>query len=146
MSGLLETTSERIRSLNDRTLEWYNGLSFRQKVLLWLWILMHWIAVAIFVYVGPTQIFETMASWAEALREWDHAAIFIGFCVVLVSIPPLFGYGTLISLCGFAFGANKGWLLAATSCVVVCHCLLPSCFLSVSDSARRVERSASCTF
>lgn len=38
------------------------------------------------------------------------------FCQ-LTSFPPLIGYGTCITLCGFAFGLRLGWIIAAGGCV-----------------------------
>lgn len=36
----------------------------------------------------------------------------------VTSMPPLFGYGTCITLCGFAFGFWHGWLLAVAGCLL----------------------------
>lgn len=38
--------------------------------------------------------------------------------IIASSIPPMPGYGTCITLCGFAFGVWHGWLIAMSGCLI----------------------------
>lgn len=59
--------------------------------------------------------------------------------IIVTSIPPLLGYGTCITLCGFAFGIWKGWLIAAAGCL--CGGLLSFMFVFSSISNPKTVHS-----
>lgn len=73
-----------------------------------------------------------LASFAESLKEMRYGKLLLLALLILTSFPPLFGYGTCdsllvtialtdatgVTLCGFAFGVQEGWLLASTGCLI----------------------------
>ncbi|KAJ5086767.1 hypothetical protein NUU61_008074 [Penicillium alfredii] len=67
----------------------------------------------IFVWLGPV---------AEKWEKSGLVALILWICIFLVSFPPLVGWSTLGTMCGFIFGVWKGWLIYATATVLGSTC------------------------
>ncbi|SCV68289.1 BQ2448_410 [Microbotryum intermedium] len=116
---MLRALQQRARETLDRARDSYDSLSSTSKLMFWFWVALHFVTIALVIYITPAQLFAWMADWAANLRDMGPSGrlVLLGL-IVLTSFPPLFGYGTTITLCGFAFGTFQGWILAALGCVL----------------------------
>ncbi|KAN0061067.1 Tlg2-vesicle protein [Thecaphora frezii] len=111
----------------------YRSLSVHQRRLLYLFVVFQTCLLALFLYIGPEAIFH----WTAVLALWISAQPYgiplILSLVTLTSFPPLFGYGTAITLCGLGWGVAapetadhpqmngsllKGWAVASSGCIL----------------------------
>lgn len=76
------------------------NLSLKSKLLLTFYVLLHLIALIVIIYLTPAYLFAELANYAEQLRDYEYGSYILFAAIVLTSFPPLFGYGTCISLCG----------------------------------------------
>lgn len=89
--------------------------------------------LGIVVYVGPEAMFDTTAKLAIWFGSQSFGAALIIALVIIVSFPPLIGYGTSITLCGLGWGVHadatsehaqldgnlfQAWLLASVACLL----------------------------
>lgn len=89
--------------------------------------------IATVLYIGPAVIFDATAKVAIWLSSQWFGAWLVVLMVIVVSFPPLIGYGTAITLCGLGWGVDApatashpamtgsllhAWLLASTACLL----------------------------
>ncbi|KAK0522167.1 Tlg2-vesicle protein [Tilletia horrida] len=81
----------------------------------------------IVLLIGPNRIFKLVARAAVWLATQPFGIPLSLAVIMLCSIPPIPGYGLAVTLCGLSFGSRaagpdysvwKGWLVAATGCVL----------------------------
>ncbi|KAM0751669.1 hypothetical protein T439DRAFT_324866 [Meredithblackwellia eburnea MCA 4105] len=109
---------DKLLALRRAAHERYHSMNTAAKFVFWLYMALHAAMMAGFYYVGPEKAFEIMADWGKSLQEMEYGpAVLIGV-TILTSFPPLMGYGTCITLCGFSFGVWKGWVIGMAGCVL----------------------------
>lgn len=89
--------------------------------------------LGVVVYVGPEAMFNSTAKLAIWFGSQPYGAILLILLVVIVSFPPLIGYGTSITLFGLGWGVHaeatsehaelngnlfQAWFLASTACLL----------------------------
>lgn len=75
-------------------------------------------AIVAAIIITPQKIFASLAKGAIALREWPLAPFLLVAGIVVASTPPFLGYGGMVTLCGFAYGVWRGWIIACVGCLV----------------------------
>ncbi|SGY18278.1 BQ5605_C015g08027 [Microbotryum silenes-dioicae] len=119
MVPLFRNVQHRARETFDRARDYYDSLSSTSKLIFWTWVGLHVFTIALVIYLTPVQLFAWMADWAATLSDMGPSGrLVLLSLIILTSFPPLFGYGTTITLCGFAFGTFQGWIIAALGCVI----------------------------
>ncbi|KAK4055212.1 Tlg2-vesicle protein [Microbotryomycetes sp. JL201] len=109
---------EVVRQWNDRLQQWWDEQPRSHQIALLVWSAFQ---VAVFIaalWIGPVRMFEILAEWADGLREMRFGWLLLLMTIIITSVPPLLGYGTAQTLCGFAFGVINGWLLGAAGCLI----------------------------
>ncbi|GAA5949672.1 hypothetical protein JCM3765_002748 [Sporobolomyces pararoseus] len=109
---------ERGHSVYQQSIDYYESLSPRSKLLLWFWIALHVVGAVAFWWIGWENIFAWMAQLADNVRKLKYGWLILSAIVVVSSIPPLIGYGTAQTLIGFAYGVYPGFFISAGSCLV----------------------------
>lgn len=99
---------------------WWNGLSRLAKTMTSAWIgLQMLLGMYIGLIVGPEAFFASLARFSDHIRDWSWGIPALLAAISIVSVPPLFGYGTLITISGFAYGFPKAWwAVAAPGCLL----------------------------
>lgn len=65
--------------------------------------------------------------------------------MVTTAFPPLIGYGTAITLCGFAYGTFDGWLVASLGFLLsslVSFMCVPCCLAAVPKRVLKRDSAA----
>lgn len=110
-----------IRSRINGLINRYNSLESHSKTVLHCYLILNLLLISLLTYfiytLGLTGIFEQIASWAEELKINPLGKLYLYLLIILASCPPIIGYGTLITLAGFAFGVKQGFLIAAGSLI-----------------------------
>lgn len=106
-----------VRRLPAMLWDRYLALSITNQRLVCAYLAIHVVGLVAVIILSPSYIFGVFSQWAKSLRMNDYGYLYLLAVIILTAFPPMVGYGTCISLCGFAFGAQKGWLIAATGCV-----------------------------
>ncbi|KAI5477199.1 SNARE associated Golgi protein [Pseudohyphozyma bogoriensis] len=117
MPSLVDQALERVSTLPSRIKTWYINMNRTAKLVFWIYFITHLGMVVAVNVIGTERFFAMMAEWAEGLKEMELGWLLLYGLIILTSFPPLFGYGTTISMCGFAFGVRNGWLLACAGCL-----------------------------
>ncbi|KIO29117.1 hypothetical protein M407DRAFT_242720 [Tulasnella calospora MUT 4182] len=60
---------------------------------------------------------QTLYNWSQALRQLRFGWLLLIAIIAVTSFPPLVGWSTSISVCGFAYGL-QGWFLAAAGALL----------------------------
>lgn len=83
------------------------------------------------------EAFHRIIAWAQKLRDVNHGWLILWFLTVIVSFPPLIGYGTFVTISGVIYGIWRGWLIAASSTVVGSAISFVVCRTVYSDWVKR---------
>ncbi|KAG8901546.1 Tlg2-vesicle protein [Tulasnella sp. 417] len=112
------------RSVPSIAKEYFVGLTKRYKkappfvkLLVWIFIAVNCVVVTLLVVVGPAKMAQTLYNWSQALRQLRFGWLLLMTIIAVTSFPPLIGWSTSISVCGFAYGL-KGWYLAAAGALL----------------------------
>lgn len=97
--------------------EWFHELSLLGKMFAAAYLALNVLLLLTLVVLTPSWIFARLARWAIGLRELSLGPLFFVFLLTLASFPPVIGYGTLTTLCGFTYGWFWGWVLASVGCL-----------------------------
>lgn len=95
----------------------YTSLPLPAKILVWALALFVIAVAAFFIVVGPSVIAQKLYDFAQVLAGMRFGWLILFGIMVITSFPPLVGYTTTVTLCGFAYGI-KGFLLAAPGAVI----------------------------
>ncbi|SPO21719.1 uncharacterized protein UTRI_01202_B [Ustilago trichophora] len=132
-SSHIQTAYLQIRSYLDRTWLAFLALPPEQRYILYLVLGVKFLILGIVVYIGPEAMFDATAKLAIWFGTQPFGAALLVALVVVVSFPPLVGYGTSITLCGLGWGVHaeatsshpelngnllQAWLLASTACLL----------------------------
>ncbi|KAF8688405.1 SNARE associated Golgi protein, partial [Rhizoctonia solani] len=95
----------------------YQKLSLYGKALV-CFIAASQIALAtVFIMLGADQIFQFLYDSAQKLKVMPAGWAILSAAIVVVSIPPLVGKSTVITVCGFAYGVKAFSFVAPAACV-----------------------------
>lgn len=123
--------------IGENAVERYHRLGWTGKLVFWLWIGLYLFAGIVMLVIGPNKVFACasrsslnrsagsccvsrpgFASLADKIRSLSYAwAVFLGLAIVL-SFPPMIGFGTAQTLVGFALSLWPGFLVSAASCLL----------------------------
>ncbi|KAL7341034.1 hypothetical protein BJY59DRAFT_122309 [Rhodotorula toruloides] len=104
--------------IGENAVERYHRLGWTGKLVFWLWIGLYLFAGIVMLVIGPNKVFAWFASLADKIRSLSYAwAVFLGLAIVL-SFPPMIGFGTAQTLVGFALSLWPGFLVSAASCLL----------------------------
>lgn len=102
------------------------------------------VVFTVFLVVGPSEVYRQLRHFAVAMRSYPLAPLLILVGFGITSFPPLIGYSTLVTLCGFAYGAINGWLLATAGCLGASLVSFLWVARSASRRCARLTTSAGC--
>ncbi|EFP83379.1 Tlg2-vesicle protein [Puccinia graminis f. sp. tritici] len=97
--------------------EWFDELSILAKIFTSCYLALNFLLFLALIILTPSWIFARLARWAIDLRELTLGPFYLIFFLTLASFPPVIGYGTLTTLCGFTYGWFWGWILASVGCL-----------------------------
>ncbi|KAH9879013.1 hypothetical protein J1614_002448 [Plenodomus biglobosus] len=103
-------------SLARRISAQYAKLSVTQKILFIVGnIVMATLAILFLIY--NEKIFAKLLPAAKKWRDVPGGWCILWVAIVIVSFPPLIGYSSLLTICGFVYGFPNGWFIAATATI-----------------------------
>jgi uncharacterized membrane protein YdjX (TVP38/TMEM64 family) len=161
MPGLLHGMLDKANTPFQSTLHLYNSQPILTRLFILLFFTIHFsVFVFLFFYIGPEQVFDYTAQLAVYIRTLSFPRTTLILLVCIVSFPPLLGYGTLITLCGMAYGGSQkvkgqdgnteylsgsllhSWVLAASACMIgsLFSFLVIRTFLLNSSIGRKLTR------
>lgn len=132
-SSLLRTHYLQARSYLDRTYQTFLSLPPEQRYIIYLAVGVKVLILGVVIYIGPEAMFDATAKLAIWFGSQSFGAALIIALVVIVSFPPLIGYGTSVTLCGLGWGVHaeataehaelrgnlfQAWILASTACLL----------------------------
>ncbi|KAF8592389.1 Golgi apparatus membrane protein TVP38 [Ramaria rubella] len=89
----------------------YRKLNLVGKGFVWFLILFHVALFALLVIFRPARIFQFLYNLSQQLKAMRFGWLILGGVMVVASFPPLVGYSTCVSVCGFAYGM-QGYYVA----------------------------------
>ncbi|CDS01329.1 uncharacterized protein SPSC_03811 [Sporisorium scitamineum] len=132
-SSQLHSAYLRARSYLDKTWQAFLALRPEQRCIIYLVLGVKALILAVVLYVGPEAMFNATAKLAIWFGSQSYGAALLIAIVVIVSFPPLIGYGTSITLFGLGWGVHadatsqhaqlrgnllQAWLLASFACIL----------------------------
>jgi len=107
------TCRDALDSLEHR----YKKLNLSGKLFLWSLVLFY-ICLGLLVYfLTPKRILQFLYDKAQAISHIPLGWVIFVIAIVVSSFPPLIGYTTVVTLCGFAYG-TAGFPIAASATVI----------------------------
>ncbi|KAG0152200.1 hypothetical protein CROQUDRAFT_667510 [Cronartium quercuum f. sp. fusiforme G11] len=97
--------------------DWYHDLTPVGRRLVILYVILNILLIGTLLIVSPSRLFRALASWAIELRKSSLGPIYLIVLLSVASFPPVIGFGTLCTLCGFTYGWLWGWMVATTGCL-----------------------------
>ena len=116
MASMMNSALMQVNSLAQSMLDRYRALPRAGKIVFWAITIINNLFILTLLYLGPGYVFHEFAIWASELRDLPFGFLWIIIAMTFTSLPPLIGYGTLITICGFTWGL-QGWWIAATGCM-----------------------------
>ncbi|CAH7689628.1 hypothetical protein BY996DRAFT_7447701 [Phakopsora pachyrhizi] len=116
-SSSMRFLGENARSAYNNFREWYDDLSLPTKAFVTFYIALNVILLLTLIFLTPSWVFSQLAKWAIALRDVTLGPIYLILLLTAASFPPIIGFGTLTTLCGFTYGWFWGWILASIGCL-----------------------------
>ncbi|SNX82546.1 uncharacterized protein MEPE_01252 [Melanopsichium pennsylvanicum] len=121
------------RSYLDQTYQTFLSLPTEQRNIIYLAVGVKALIFGVVLYIGPEAMFDATAKLAIWFGSRSFGAVLLVALIIIVSFPPLIGYGTSITLCGLGWGVHaeatsshpelkgnllQAWLLASISCLL----------------------------
>jgi len=69
------------------------------------------------IHIGPDNLFQYLYDLSQSVRKSPQGWWILALVMIICSLPPLVGFTTFVSVCGFAWGI-KGFLLAGPATFV----------------------------
>ncbi|KAF2278134.1 uncharacterized protein EI97DRAFT_431394 [Westerdykella ornata] len=114
---LRERMMKNAGKLQRRAMRTYNHLSPWQRALLVTGGLACLVLSILFIIYNEA-IFRAILPYTKKWRDLPAGWLILWVLIFVVSFPPLLGYSTLLTICGFVFGFPNGWFIAASASVV----------------------------
>ncbi|KZS97758.1 Golgi apparatus membrane protein TVP38 [Sistotremastrum niveocremeum HHB9708] len=93
------------------------GLPLAAKCIIALFVLINVGLISLIIYVTPAGLAQILYDTAQRIKDAPFGWLGIVGFMIVTSFPPLIGYSTTVSVCGFAYGI-KGFLIAAPATVL----------------------------
>ncbi|EST06240.1 SNARE associated Golgi protein [Kalmanozyma brasiliensis GHG001] len=155
------SSSSRWRALYHRghsymSRAWSGFLSLppEQRYILYLVVGIKFLILGVVLYIGPEVMFDTTAKLAIWFGSQTFGAALLIALVVIVSFPPLIGYGTCITLFGLGWGVHSpanadhgelngnlfyAWALASVACLLGASVSFVVLRWAITHHAKRVS-------
>ncbi|KAJ9477567.1 putative Golgi apparatus membrane protein TVP38 (putative) [Pseudozyma hubeiensis] len=132
-SSQLRSVYLRGRSYLDTTYQAFLSLPPEQRYIIYFAVAVKALILGVVLYIGPEAMFNATAKLAIWFGSQSYGAALLIVLVVIVSFPPLIGYGTSITLFGLGWGVHaeatsehaelrgnllQAWLLASFACLL----------------------------
>ncbi|KAK2747325.1 Tlg2-vesicle protein [Myotisia sp. PD_48] len=123
LPSTVATMGARDRALNrmERTYKILSESWSKMTILQKLGTITAWIGLTAFG-VGFLIFTGRVFAWLGPIAsDWENSVLayfIVWVCIIIVSFPPLVGWSTFGTICGFIFGIWKGWLIYAFGTVV----------------------------
>jgi len=108
---------QKARQITRNFIQWYQELGLLARVFVACYLALNLLLFLALVILSPSWIFSRLARWAIGLRNLTLGPFYFIFFLTIASFPPIIGYGTLTTLCGFTYGWFWGWVLASVGCL-----------------------------
>jgi len=95
----------------------YKHLRLAGKVFIWLLALFYFSLLVAFLVIGPAVVTQRMYNLAQDLRKMRLGWLLLGSIMVVTSLPPMVGFTTMTTLCGFAWRL-EGFYLAGPASLI----------------------------
>jgi len=96
--------------LNRRVTDQYNKLSPIQKVFFFVGSIAFAVLGILFLVYNET-LLEKLQPYARKWRDVRGGWLILWALIFTVSFPPLIGYSTLLTMCGFVYGFPNGYVI-----------------------------------
>jgi len=95
----------------------YQKLNFVGKSFVWFLVFFHVALFAVLAVFGPARIFQWMYDMSQELKNMRLGWLILATIMVVASFPPMVGYSTCITICGFAYGM-EGYYVAGPATLI----------------------------
>jgi len=104
----------------SQSLRWdaTKDLELSERLCFFVWLVVEILLLTFFIVVTPARIFQFLYDESVKLSHTRFGFLALAGLMVLLSFPPLVGYETTVSLCGFAYGWKIGTLIAAVASII----------------------------
>lgn len=116
-SAILQNLRQQARGAYRNYREWFEELSLTAKVFVSCYLAINFLLLLMLIILTPSWVFVRLARAAIGLRNLKLGPIYFIFFLTIASFPPVIGYGTITTLCGFTYGWFWGWILASLGCL-----------------------------
>lgn len=104
---LRERMMKNANKLQRKAMRTYNHLTPLQRILLSIGGLAC-LVLTIFFIIYNERIFRAFLPYTKKWRDLKAGWLILWVLIFIVSFPPLLGYSTLLTVCGFVFGFPNG--------------------------------------
>ncbi|KAF8299895.1 hypothetical protein DL93DRAFT_2091097 [Clavulina sp. PMI_390] len=118
ISSVVQSSVRLLQNTGTESLRRYTKLGWKGKAFVWFLILLHIGIASVFIFIGPAKIFQTLYDTAQKLKAMPLGWLILISMAIILSFPPLIGYSTTMTLCGFAYGPLGGLLVAGTGALI----------------------------
>ncbi|KAG9002671.1 Tlg2-vesicle protein [Tulasnella sp. JGI-2019a] len=87
------------------------------KFFVWIFICVNVAIGSAFIFIGPKIIGQTVYDLAQSIANRPYGYLILVAVIAITSFPPLIGWSTTITICGFAYGP-KGWFVATAGALI----------------------------
>jgi len=112
--SFLRTAVDYIGHYGKATWQRYKNLGIKGKLFIWA-LIISYIALGVALFLKGAVIAQAMYDLAQKLSHMEYGWLIILGIMVLISFPPMTGYTTTVTLCGFAYGMKGFYINLAGS-------------------------------
>lgn len=110
-----------VEKLQRRIVTSYQKMSLLQRALLVVFLLVSLVGIILFVSYNE-KIFGFLKPYAVSWKKTTGGWTILWALIFISAFPPLIGYSTCATLCGFVYGVGEGWLILASASIVGSTC------------------------
>jgi uncharacterized membrane protein YdjX (TVP38/TMEM64 family) len=100
-----------------RVLSTFKKLTLLQRILV-VCVLITCVVLGVLFLVYSERIFGALAPAAKKWRDVSGGWAILWALTFICAFPPIIGYSTAVTVCGFVYGFPNGWFIAATATVI----------------------------
>ncbi|CEH15094.1 Predicted membrane protein [Ceraceosorus bombacis] len=115
--------------LFQSSIEWWKAATLRARLAVFALGAMYGGLALTALILGPEKIASLLGGLASQISASSQGKLYLLSALVILSIPPLPGYGSAVTLCGLAYGSAsiepkgthglfEAWTLAAVGCLL----------------------------
>ncbi|KAG8900773.1 Tlg2-vesicle protein [Tulasnella sp. 403] len=110
------STTQLIRTYTIAAVEKYKKAPFVAKLFIWMFAFANGALGSALLIAGPAATAQKLYDIAQELRKLPYGWLLLASIIAITSFPPLVGWSTTITVCGFAYGV-QGWFVAAAGAI-----------------------------